>query len=98
MLNEVPLEYFCHVDGEGRRRDLDERPELNSGTVEYVAPAEYMVRPSPSEMLIAVELASILHCSSLLELLISQRVSDRHVVRGSPNLENLGVGSAGPSA
>jgi hypothetical protein len=43
MLNEVPLEYFCNVDHEGRRRDFEERPELCTGTVEYIAPAEYMV-------------------------------------------------------
>ena len=44
-LNEVPVEYFCTLDANGRRRDMDERPELSLGTVEYVAPAEYMVRP-----------------------------------------------------
>jgi hypothetical protein len=43
MLNEVPLEYFCNVDHEGRRRDFEERPELCTGTVEYIAPQEYMV-------------------------------------------------------
>ena len=40
---QVPVEYFCNLDAEGRRRDIDERPELSCGTVEYVAPAEYMV-------------------------------------------------------
>lgn len=42
-LNEVGMEYFCTLDGDGQRRDLDERPELNCGAVEYVAPPEYMV-------------------------------------------------------
>ena len=42
--NEVPIEYFCTLDSDGRRMDFDQRPELNSGSVEYVAPAEYMVR------------------------------------------------------
>ena len=37
--NEVPVEYFCTTDNAGVRRDIMERPELNSGTVEYVAPA-----------------------------------------------------------
>lgn len=45
MLNEIPVEYFCSLDASGRRRDADERPELSKGSVEYVAPAEYMVRP-----------------------------------------------------
>ena len=44
-LNEVPVEYFCSLDASGRRRDWAERPELSTGSVEYIAPAEYMVRP-----------------------------------------------------
>lgn len=43
MLNEIPVEYFCNLDADGRRRDVLDRPELSAGTVEYVAPAEYMV-------------------------------------------------------
>jgi len=43
VLNEVPMEYFCHLDHNGKRVDLAMRPELSTGTVEYVAPAEYMV-------------------------------------------------------
>jgi len=43
--NEVPREYFCNLGADGRRRDALERPELSRGTVEYVAPKEYMVRP-----------------------------------------------------
>ena len=39
MLNEIPVEYFCNLDQNGRRKDLDERPEMSQGTVEYVAPA-----------------------------------------------------------
>jgi hypothetical protein len=41
----VPVEYFSPLDENGRRRDADERPELSSGSVEFVAPTEYMVRP-----------------------------------------------------
>ena len=40
---QVPVEYFCALDAGGRRIDADQRPELSSGSVEYVAPAEYMV-------------------------------------------------------
>ena len=29
----------------GRRSDLDQRPELTKGSIEIVAPTEYMVRP-----------------------------------------------------
>ncbi|KAF5831197.1 hypothetical protein DUNSADRAFT_13474 [Dunaliella salina] len=44
ILNEVPVEYFSHLDHTGLRSDIGMRPELSGGTVEYVAPAEYMVR------------------------------------------------------
>ncbi len=43
--NEVPVDYFCTLDANGRRRDVHERPELRHGTVELLASQEYMVRP-----------------------------------------------------
>ena len=43
--NDVPNEYFAPLDHHGRRVDAAKRPELHSGTVEFVAPQEYMVRP-----------------------------------------------------
>ena len=43
--NEVPVDYFCTLDANGRRRDVHERPELRHGTVEFLASQEYMVRP-----------------------------------------------------
>ncbi|XVE80496.1 hypothetical protein DITRI_Ditri14bG0144600 [Diplodiscus trichospermus] len=45
FLNDVPGEYFANLDATGRRVDLDQRPELTKGSVEFVAPTEYMVRP-----------------------------------------------------
>ncbi|XP_047309230.1 protein transport protein Sec24-like At3g07100 [Impatiens glandulifera] len=45
LLNDVPGEYFAQLDASGRRIDLNERPELTKGSVEFVAPTEYMVRP-----------------------------------------------------
>ena len=44
MHTEVPLEYYCALDGNGIRHDIDQRPELRQGSVEYIAPQEYMVR------------------------------------------------------
>eukprot|EP00397_Hematodinium_sp_SG-2012_P006512 GEMP01006545.1.p1 GENE.GEMP01006545.1~~GEMP01006545.1.p1 ORF type:complete len:981 (+),score=148.58 GEMP01006545.1:401-2944(+) len=43
--SETPNAYYCNLDETGKRVDSQERPELSSGTVEYIAPGEYMVRP-----------------------------------------------------
>jgi protein transport protein SEC24 len=44
-LNDVPASYFSPTDAHGIREDAALRPELSSGSVEFVAPVEYMVRP-----------------------------------------------------
>jgi hypothetical protein len=43
--SQCPREYQCNLGPDGRRQDYLERPELHKGSVEYVAPEEYMVRP-----------------------------------------------------
>ena len=44
MMNDVPPDYYAGVDpATGRRTDEAQRPELACGSVEYVAPTEYMV-------------------------------------------------------
>lgn len=45
QVNTTPSAYFCHLDDEGFRRDRFDRPELSKSVVEFIAPAEYMVRP-----------------------------------------------------
>lgn len=45
QINDCPAAYFCHLDEHGLRRDRHERPELSKAVVEFIAPAEYMVRP-----------------------------------------------------
>ncbi|KAK7344298.1 hypothetical protein VNO77_13744 [Canavalia gladiata] len=45
LLNDVPSEYYAQLDATGRRVDLNQRPELTKGTVEFVAPTDYMARP-----------------------------------------------------
>lgn len=43
--NDVAGAYFAPLDVHGVRTDLARRPELSSGVVDFLAPAEYMVRP-----------------------------------------------------
>lgn len=45
QMNDTPSAYFCHLDENGLRQDRMDRPELSSSVVEFIAPAEYMVRP-----------------------------------------------------
>lgn len=45
QINDCPAAYFCHLDDKGLRRDRFDRPELSKAVVEFIAPAEYMVRP-----------------------------------------------------
>ena len=42
-LTDTPRDFFCTINDDGTRRDADIRPEFSQGTVEYVAPPEYMV-------------------------------------------------------
>ena len=56
FVNRVPDDYFCEADGHGYRRDMNERPELCRGVVEFVAPAEYTARPpKPPPVVVVLE-------------------------------------------
>lgn len=41
----VPNEYFSQIDMSGKRVDINQRPELLKGQVEFEAGAEYCIRP-----------------------------------------------------
>lgn len=43
--NQVSQDYFCNLDMSGRRLDLDTRPELIYGSVDWIATPEYCSRP-----------------------------------------------------
>lgn len=67
QMNDTPAAYFCHLDDQGLRRDRFERPELSKGVVEFIAPAEYMVRPpqEPSYFFVVDVSATAVRCGML---------------------------------
>ena len=44
QLNEVMAEHFSPTGDGGLRMDVDQHPQLSHGSVEFIAPTEYMVR------------------------------------------------------
>ncbi|XP_073691718.1 protein transport protein Sec24D isoform X2 [Garra rufa] len=46
-VNEVPVQYFQHLDHMGRRMDMYERPELSLGSYEYIATLDYCKNNKP---------------------------------------------------
>lgn len=45
MHNETTREYYCNIDENGRRRDVLDRAELSKGSVEFLVPVAYTIRP-----------------------------------------------------
>ena len=44
--------YECNLDAYGRRYDIDNRPELVHGCVDYIVPSKYMVRPPQEKIFV----------------------------------------------
>jgi protein transport protein SEC24 len=70
--NDCPSDYFSPLDQGGRRRDAAQRPELHRGSIEFVAPAEYMVRPPmPPVYLFVLEVTPASMASGALAAMVS---------------------------
>lgn len=70
--NDCPNDYFAPLDQNGRRRDAAQRPELHRGSIEFVAPAEYMVRPPmPPIYMFVLEVSPASMASGALVAMIS---------------------------
>ncbi|KAG5440090.1 hypothetical protein PCK2_000602, partial [Pneumocystis canis] len=55
--SDVGAEWFSPLNGLGKRQDLDHRPELRYGTVEFTVPKEYETCPvEPIKMIFAIDM------------------------------------------
>lgn len=88
LLNDVPGEYFSALDSTGRRYDIDQRPELTKGSVEFVAPTEYMVRPPmPPLYFFLIDVSVSAARSGLLEVIAKTIKSCLDEIPGFPRTQ-----------
>jgi protein transport protein SEC24 len=70
LMNDVPQAYFSALDQNGRRLDIMERPELIHGSVEIIAPVDYMVRqPMPPTYFFVIDVSCASVQSGMLAVL-----------------------------
>ncbi|KAF9330640.1 COPII coat Sec23p-Sfb3p heterodimer component [Podila minutissima] len=56
--NDVEPSYFCNLDMNGHRLDLDQRPELRNGSIEFAVPKEYSSKPPlPAGYVFAIDVS-----------------------------------------
>ncbi|KAK9850792.1 hypothetical protein WJX84_010745 [Apatococcus fuscideae] len=88
--NECPSEYFCALDMEGQRQDRLDRPELSSGSVEFIAPAEYMVRaPMPPTYFFVIDVSAPAMTARSVEAIVG---AVREVLDQLPGGERTRIG------
>ena len=88
MLNDVPSSYFSHLDSNGKRRDIDQRPELSKCSVEFVAPGDYMVRPpQPPVYFFVIDVSESAIASGMLHSLVSAVKASLDDLPGAPRTQ-----------
>jgi protein transport protein SEC24 len=87
LANDVPGDYYCDLDPDGRRRDRAERPELHMSSVEFVAAQEYMVRPPQPPVYLFVMEASYASVQSGMLRCVATTLT--HTLDRLPGVGNL---------
>ncbi|KAK9154774.1 hypothetical protein Sjap_002254 [Stephania japonica] len=88
LLNDVSGEYYAQLDANNIRIDINQRPELTKGSVEYVAPAEYMVRPPmPPLYFFLIDVSVTAVRSGMLEVVAKTIKSCLDELPGSPRTQ-----------
>eukprot|EP00743_Colponemidia_sp_Colp-15_P004729 GILK01005094.1.p1 GENE.GILK01005094.1~~GILK01005094.1.p1 ORF type:complete len:1028 (-),score=137.62 GILK01005094.1:96-2873(-) len=90
LTNDIPSTYFCGIDDRGVRHDIQERPELNSGCVEIIAPSEYMVRPpQPPIFLFLIDVSVTAVTSGMLATCVQAIKSsiEMNLIPGNPRTQ-----------
>lgn len=71
-VNDTPQFYYEALDEKGKRKDLFERPELCTGSVEFIAPSDYMIRPpQPPVYLFLIDVSLNSVNSGILDIICS---------------------------
>ena len=71
-INPIPSEYFAALDANGKRTDIEKRPELTHLSIDIVAPESYMSRPPmPCIYAILIDLSIKAQENEYISLIIS---------------------------
>lgn len=78
----VPSWYFSNLDMSGRRVDIDQRPELRYGSVEFAVPADYNSSrtPAPLNYVFAIDVSAQAVKSGMVQAACN---AIRHALYGS---------------
>ncbi|CAI5745957.1 unnamed protein product [Peronospora destructor] len=83
--NDVASSYFCHLGANQLRQDRNERPELHSGSVEIVAPSEYMMRPpQPPCFVFVIDVSATAVASGSLQIAVNTIREQLDKLPGAP--------------
>jgi len=88
LMNDVPDDYYSHLNQDGQRRDKEQRPELTDCSVEFVAPQDYMVRaPVPPVYFFVIDVSSTAAQSGMLQSMVNAIKASLDTLPGGPRTQ-----------